>query len=469
MASPKFDGWKNVLSNLGTPGKDYRQSTLFERRVDFSATEIESLYAQSPIFARIVDAPPEHAVRRWINVEGGEGTGPDFGQKVLDILTELDAENKICDLMKFSRLYGGSAILIGANDGLSMEMPLDLDRIQSIDHLNVVTRHEIFQGPLDMDVTSPNFRNPLWFAFQPENGGVAQFDGPRIHHSRVICLKGILVHTRGKQPDEDWGEPIINRVYDSVRRFETVFDYAESVFKDMNQGVIQIDGLNQMLKSEAGNELILKRLQLINLTASMFNAVVVDANENYERKSAAIQGLSDIIIRVMDELATVAEMPPSILYGAPPLGLSTDDKSGRITFYDSIANKQRRLLRKPIKRIIDALLHAKEGPTEGQVPEKWSFDFLPLDEPSDNDRIAMRKTQAETDKMYVESGVLSPEEVRTRIENDPTAPYTLDNEQFETDKNERAAQQEAQLEAMRQSPNQEDESEDDREEDRDNR
>jgi len=218
------DGWSNIFTNLGNPEKDYRVSTRFERRVDFSSTEIEALYSQSPIFGRIIDAPAEHAVRRWIGVEGGDGD-TSFGQNVLDSMLELDAPTKSCDLMKFDRLYGGAVMIIGADDGQDMSEPLDLDRIQSVNHLNVLTRHEIFQGPLDLDPTSPNFRQPLWFSFDPDNGGVA-FRGPRIHHTRIICLKGVLVHTRGRQPDEDWGEPVMNRVYDSVRRLETVFDYA---------------------------------------------------------------------------------------------------------------------------------------------------------------------------------------------------------------------------------------------------
>ena len=451
LTKQKQDRWSNLLTGLSNTAKDHRTSTIHTASQEFPPNQIEDLYRESPIFSRIIDLPAEHAVRRWISVEGGED--PEFGKDTLDALTALDIQNKIYDLLRLSRLYGGSAILIGAQDGRSMSQELDLKNIQTLDHLNVLTRHEIFQGPLNMEPTSPNFRNPDWYSFRPNN--VPDFAGERVHHSRVICLKGFEVSTQGRQDSTGWGFPVMNRVYRAVRRFETVFDYAEAGFKDMNQGIIQIEGLGQMLKSQQGGEdLVRARLELINLSASIFNMVMLDSNENYERRPAALAGANEIILRVFDELAAVAGIPPSIFYGAPPLGLSTDDRSGRITFYDSVANIQRRLLRGPLNRLISILLHSKDGPTGGNVPEKWSFEFLPLDEPSDGDRVAMRKTQADMDKVYKDSTILTVDEIRTRLKNDPNNPYVLDDASMAAQQEQEAANRELEM-ARLQAPAQE--------------
>jgi len=425
----KLDGWQCILTNLGNPDKDYRQSTTYSRRAEPNIGQLEALYSQDALFARIVDTIPEHATRRWIRIDGAldsdQQADKDFGSLVQDALSDLDAQNKFFELMQLDRLYGGAAMVIGADDGLSMEEPLDFDRIKSIKHLNVLSRYEIFPGPRDLDPNSTNFRNPQWFSFTPMSGQVSIDALTRIHHSRVICLKGIRVNTRGRESDEFWGEPILNRVFDSIRRFGTVYDYSEALFKDLVQGVMQIDGLNQLICSDTGNETLLKRMQLINMSASAFNMILLDSGENYERRTTSFAGISELIVRVMDEVSAAAEIPLSRLFGQAPTGLSTDDNAGKTTFYDSIANKQRRLLRKPIKRVIEAVLASKEGPTAGVVPENWSFDFLSLNEPTDDQVAQQRKVEAETDAILINNGQITAQEARTRLFNDASSPYVL--------------------------------------------
>ena len=53
-----------------------------------------------------------------------------------------------------------------------------------------------------------------------------------------------------------------------------------------------------------------------------------------------------------------------------------------------------------------------EGPTQGQVPEEWSVYFPPYYSESDSDKAELRSKVANTDKLYVEMGVLTAIEVR---------------------------------------------------------
>ena len=56
-------------------------------------------------------------------------------------------------------------------------------------------------------------------------------------------------------------------------------------------------------------------------------------------------------------------------------------------------------------------LSAKEGPTRGKLPKQFKVEFRPLWQMDQKELVETRKLQAETDQIYMETGVLDPEEV----------------------------------------------------------
>lgn len=420
VESSRMDGWSNIFTSLNIAGKDPRIENQHTLRAPRTLNEIESMYIQDPLFARIVDAIPEHATRRWINFTGAKNA---LNKSIHDALEDLDAQQKFSELMRLDRLYGGAALILGVDDGQLPNAPLDFTSIEEVRYLNVYSCNEIRAGDRETDPASPLFGQPAYFHFSQHD----QLDVLKhIHPSRVIALRGI--QTGGYTSRQQfWGYPIIERVYDSLRRFGTVYGYLEMLFKDLSMGVMKIKDLAHLISTQDGNNLLIKRLALVNMASSTFNAVMIDSEEDFERRLMNFSGIRDGIIACMDELAAVAEMPLSILFGQPPAGLSTDDSGGRTAFYDSIANKQRKLLREPINRVVRALIMSKKGPTRGREPRSWFFTFNPLTEPDSNQEATRQLRLAEIDELYaVNIGAVSKREVRSRLENDPNCPYVLD-------------------------------------------
>lgn len=411
----RLDGWQNVLTNLAVPGKDPTLQTQHVRRPELDPSTLENMYREDALFARIINAVPENCVRRWINFHGVGGSKIyDFGKQALSALEDLDAQNKIYEFMRLDRLYGGSLMLLGVSDGRDISEPVDESAIASFDFLNVLSRWEVGVGPLVLDPTRADHRQPEYYTIGSTN----------VHPSRVLRLRGIQISDRVPNY-AGWGFSIGEHTYDACRRFATIYGYMEGLFKDLVQGVFKIEGLSDLLSADDGNNLLIKRMQLIQLTASVFNSVLLDTDETYERRTATFTGIREGVIAVMDELAAVAEMPLSILFGQPPAGLSTDDSGGRTAFYDSIANKQRRTLRAPLNRIASLLMKAKNRPIR-VAPKDWSFSFLPLTEPTETDQANRRLIDAQALQIYVETGLISPNEARSAIAADPSSPVILD-------------------------------------------
>lgn len=463
----RHDMWQNIATNLGVENKDHRQSARYVSGRTIQRKEYEAMYVEDPVFAKIVDGIPEHGTRKWIKVTAQESQGDqqsddvesDFGADVLDALEDLEAQARIFELWRLARLDGGAAMVIGANDGRQASEPLEETQIKSLDFLNVVSRYEIYPSDPIRDVTSPDFRKPEFYMFTGNVGKEKQQQAEslfknrsnasasseqfedlgaiKIHHSRIIRMRGIVLaeasdRVQSERDDGFWGTPIIQRVYDDLRQYNNIFAHVEAGFKDLAQGIMGIKNLPEILATAQGNELLLKRMTLIALAASSFNMVLFDPeHETYEKRPGAFAGVDSVLLRFMEKLSSASEIPMTKLFGMPPAGLSTDDESAEKTFNAAIANKQKRKLRDPLNRIVSALLHASEGPTDGNVPEKWKITFIPLDEPNEKEQADTSYIRAQTDKLHLENGTLDEVEVRSRLKNDPEQPYTLNPDRDE--------------------------------------
>ena len=59
----------------------------------------------------------------------------------------------------------------------------------------------------------------------------------------------------------------------------------------------------------------------------------------------------------------------------------------------------------------------------GEIDESISIEFNPLSEKSEETMATLRRTQAETDNLYIAMGALAPEEVREELKTRDNSPY----------------------------------------------
>ena len=114
-------GYHNMLTKYGT-SRD--SSEYYQYAIDgpVDDTELTSFYEQNGIFARIIDAPAEEAVKHGFELEGLEDDSiQDFVDECLD---ELDWEETAMQCLKWARLFGGSIAVLLINDGRGLEEPV---------------------------------------------------------------------------------------------------------------------------------------------------------------------------------------------------------------------------------------------------------------------------------------------------------------------------------------------------------
>lgn len=402
------DSWRSLLSGLGVRGRDPAVDMQVAGRAPLTWGALENLYRFGGVAARIVDLPAAEEVRQWIEIEG------DKDGLISDALDDLRARPMILQARKWARLYGGSVMVIGAGDGRRLDQPLSEVGLRRVAFLRVYPARDVDEIEVDDDPTSPGYGEPMGYRVTPMRGGSFT-----VHRSRCIVFDGVDVSPRQRIERRGFGDSVYERVLDDLRRDQSTQQYVQTILRDFNTGRLGINGLGDMIA--AGNEeTVRKRIDAIDLSRSVLNTMVIDADgETYEKVVGSVTGLPDVMDRFAERVCAATGIPMTLLYGRAPAGLNATGASDVRFFYDTIRAAQEDELRGPIERLVRLMQIAKDGPTKGKELDGWRVHFRPLWQLDEKEEAARREVIAKTDALYVQAGVVDPEEVaETRFGGD---------------------------------------------------
>ena len=101
----------SLQTGMGMPGKDKRQSAYFASQTLPPDEELQAIYRHAGIGKRIIDVYATEMTRAGWEISGdAEGV-------INAKLEEMHFIEKIADMIRWSRLFGGSIIMLGINDG----------------------------------------------------------------------------------------------------------------------------------------------------------------------------------------------------------------------------------------------------------------------------------------------------------------------------------------------------------------
>ena len=400
----KTDSWVNGLSGLGVHGRDKKVSTIFKHCKILSVQELDELYRADGLTKRIIDIIPFEMMRQGFEVDG-DSDGIINGK-----LEELNAYCKITQLIQWARLYGGGVIVMGVADGRSLDEPVNLDNIYTVAWLQVFDKFQaqIISSYICSDLNDINYGFPDYYQITDGKTGTTFL----VHHSRVLRMDWNLVPPRNNNQNNGWGDSAILSIYDELRNYGSAFANTSSMMQDFVNGILKIPNLSNTIATDCdGGSKVLKRLDFANLTKSVVNMMVLDAEETYEKLSTNVAGVADLIDRFMLSLSSVTGIPVTLLFGRSPAGLTATGDSDIRNFYDMIKQQQETKLKPILEKLCLYLFLSKEGGFNGIEPDNWGVQFTPLWQNTEEQEANMRRTIAEMDKIYIETGVLDADEV----------------------------------------------------------
>jgi len=394
------DVYFNSFSGFGS-ARDPLQRTGFVAEPVMNHTELEQLYRFYWLARRIVDLLPADACREGIdlNIEDAD-KGADINRR----MDELLVWERIEEALRMARLYGGSVLLLGAVDGQEPTVPLIPERVTDVASLTVLDRWQLTIRSTYNDPLKPEFGQPEFYSINPVTAG-GQQNRSVVHASRVIRFDGSWLPERVRVQNQGWDDSVFVAINQNLKQFGISVQSAAVLFQDFITKTLKIPNLAQLI-ADGEEDILFARIQYAVGQMSSLGVSLIGQDEEFAKVQTPITGLVELLVTFMDLTAAAAGLPKTRLFGQQLGTLAGADETTR-DYYDGVKAYQEKILRAPVTRIIKLLLTEQKA----KGVDDWSFEFSPLWQPTDKELAETRKTQAETDQIYISNGVLEPSEV----------------------------------------------------------
>jgi len=367
--------------------------------------QIEAMYRGDWLARKIIDLPVTDMLRPWRcwQAEKEQIT------IIEDAEERHDIRGKIDKALKWARLYGGSAIVIGADVADPMK-PLRPDAVKAggLKYLTVVHRRMINPGERNLDPTSPLYGEPIHYTLSSQTTGEVQ-----IHPTRVIRFIGAA------RPDIDvnaygWGDSLLQVSYSAIHAAALAATGVAELVHEAKVDVVKMEGISKYLATTDGTALLTRRFQASAMLKSINNTLLLDKEDEWDRKQTNFSNLPEVMMAFLQIVSGAADIPVTRLLGTSAKGLNATGEGDQTNYYDMLDGQRRTDLRPKLKILDDLLWRDATG---GPAPKEVTFTFNPLWQMSEKEKAAIDKTRAETDQIYINASFMPEEALAEGIVN----------------------------------------------------
>lgn len=372
--------------------------------------------SQRPEYRRISEIPAEEMTRKWIKFTSK--SGKDITEKLKDL-------DDACERLKLRERFRQMAEL----DGLFGRAQLYIDTGQTEDREElkiplVVDKRKIAKGSLaGFRVIEPLWSYPLQYNsdnplrpdfFVPQTWSV---QGMEVHRTRLLTFIGRPMPDLLKPAYAFGGLSLSQMAMPYVQNWLRTRQSVSDLIHSFSIMVLQTD-LGTVLDTGAMANLI-KRVEMATAFRDNRGLQVVGEDEALTNVSAPLSGLEALQAQSQEQMASVAQIPLVKLLGITPSGLNASSDGEIRVFYDHVKAGQEKFFGDNLTIALNVIQLSEFGAIDPDI----GYEFIPLWELDEAAQGAVNKSNADTDAVYVEAGVIDQEEVRDRIKADPKSGY----------------------------------------------
>lgn len=291
--------------------------------------EITNAYRYAWLPRKVVDIPALDSTREWREWDN---------KNVAALEERLRLKQRTFEAMQSARLYGHAGIYIGTNVK-RVGTPMGADEV--IQSLTVVNHDYLSVGEWNDDPTSPDFGSPKFYT-------VGNLD---VHPSRIALFVG-----NGVPGDNSClGDSVLQSTYDALKNADSVAaNVAELVF-EAKIDVVKVPGLMQNVGDTEYVEALNKRIALMMQFKSVNNALLMDAEEQWDQKQIVFGSLNELLMTAYQITAGAANIPMTRLLGRSASGLNSSGNNEIRDYYDTIRGIQTMQLEPSLLRLDEQL------------------------------------------------------------------------------------------------------------------
>lgn len=426
IRSIRRDGWENAITGLGTT-RDKTTYGSYKRSVRISDMELRDLYHHHDLTKRIIDIRPKAMFREGFRVEIKDDT--DAAKDVNQEIQKRGIRGLFVRGMIWGSLYGGCLLIAGIDDGKDMSEPLDPDApIRTIRYFLLLDKRYLTPNSWYEDPEAEKYQEVETYRVMTPTGVLLE---SVIHESRCIRFGGALTDDQERKQNNGWDYSQLQHIYDACRDGEANWKATNHLLSDASQAVFKIKGFINALATPGGSATMQTRMELLDMARSVARSVILDAdhNESFERVATSFAGVADVLDRSMMRTASAARIPVTILYGRSAAGMNATGDGDFRAFYDDLKGERTQEVDPDLRKVMEWIMRAADGPTQGNVPEEWEICYPKLWQSTPLEAAQISKLVAETDKIRIDSQVWTPEEVAlSRARGGDESPVEIDEE-----------------------------------------
>ncbi len=372
---------------------------------------------QRPEYRRPSEVYAEEMTRKWLKLKAiGKG---DKSEKIAAIEAEfrrLHVRRVMRDTIKLDGFFGRGQIYFdtGATD--------DHERLKSP---LIFSRRTFRPGtlralrPIDPTWTAPGIYNaldPLAENFyRPQTWFVM---GNEVHATWLSTMVSRSVPDILKPAYNFGGISLSQMMKPYVDNWLRTRQSVSDLIQAFTTWVLSTD--MQAYLQGGGSLTLAERAEYFANLKNNFGLMILDkTTEDFKNVSTTLAGLDHLQAQTQEHMASVSGEPLVKLTGISPSGLNaTSDNEIRV-FYDAINARQVEICDPPIETI----LRAVQLNLFGDVDEDITHEWVPLYQLDEAGVASVRKTRADEAAVWIESGVIDPDEARAVLRQDPESPY----------------------------------------------
>lgn len=382
----------------------------------FIGHQLCAIIAQHWLVGKACAMPAEDALRNGWTTDFKGVTESNQVEDLTDRLRELDAKYKVDDVMlkaaKFANVFGIRILipLVDSTDKEYYRKKFNPDGITQGSFQGWVQIDPQWIFPLldsvgASDPSSPGFYEPtFWVA-----GGITY------HKSHLVILKTEEPADILKPTYMFSGIPLTQRIAERVYAAERTANEAPLLAMSKRTTVLKVDLAKAKMKL-AG---FMSRLREWINYRDNYQVKVIGKDEEMNESDTSLADLDVVIMTQYQIVAAIARVPATKLLGTSPKGFNATGDHEIKSYHEYLESIQSTWFDRFLER--HYLLMSRSYLDGVEITHTWE----PVDTVGAEALANIQKAKAETGGIYIDKGVISPDEERSRLRTDKESGYTL--------------------------------------------
>lgn len=322
---------------------------------------------------------------------------------------------KVRQASTWARALSEARLWLLVDDGRPQSEPLRIDRVRRFAGAHILDVREFTPASWQTNpATATELGWPETYHIHPRRPGVQTPTSAVVHHTRLLRFIGDelppseMGFSSGSNRAYGCADAVGQTIWDALRNVSQTNAAGAKLAQELSVFVLHMDKFPAMDTGRA-RDVLRASLRVLMQVRGLVNGFVLGTNDKVERLGANASGFKDISEDNWQFLQAVVGIPAPLLRMQTPGGLNTDGQSWQTGWYgSSVPAWQEEHLRDPLEVIVQCLYMA----TLGAIPDTWKLTFNPLQEPTPLERAQVYLTTAQADRIALEDGLLTHDQVR---------------------------------------------------------